>query len=198
MPLSVKKEGWWKTRSRPVTLRYPVCRALRGMRLGYNGLSHFRELHLWFYLGAWRGVVKHAKIHWCHNSTLCGFLPQRIAIVLNTSYLCHLARTCSLFISDPAVYRQTLVTSDLKYCLTLWKREREKVRKDSRSKDKTFGERRETLYIWGKGTQAVPARPSDKDRMRAKTLGWWVVKAWDRPQNLVQWIIIECWNNLKS
>jgi hypothetical protein len=27
------------------------------------------------------------------------------------------------------------------------------------------------------GTQAMPARPSDKDRMGAKTLGWWVVKA---------------------
>jgi hypothetical protein len=27
------------------------------------------------------------------------------------------------------------------------------------------------------GTQAMPARPSDNDRMRAKTLGWWVVKA---------------------
>jgi hypothetical protein len=27
------------------------------------------------------------------------------------------------------------------------------------------------------GTQAVPARPSDKDRMGVKTLGWWVVKA---------------------
>jgi hypothetical protein len=30
------------------------------------------------------------------------------------------------------------------------------------------------------GTQAMPARPSDKDRMEVKTLGWWVVKAWDR------------------
>jgi hypothetical protein len=27
------------------------------------------------------------------------------------------------------------------------------------------------------GTQAVPARPSGNDRMRVKTLGWWVVKA---------------------
>jgi hypothetical protein len=26
----------------------------------------------------------------------------------------------------------------------------------------------------------MPARPSDKDRMGVKTLGWWVVKAWDR------------------
>jgi hypothetical protein len=36
---------------------------------------------------------------------------------------------------------------------------------------------------WGKksilleGTQAMPARPSDKGRMGVKTLGWWVVKA---------------------
>jgi hypothetical protein len=28
-----------------------------------------------------------------------------------------------------------------------------------------------------KGTQAIPARPSDKGRMGVKTLGWWVVKA---------------------
>jgi hypothetical protein len=27
------------------------------------------------------------------------------------------------------------------------------------------------------GTQAMPGRPSDKDRMRVKTLGWWMVKA---------------------
>jgi hypothetical protein len=27
------------------------------------------------------------------------------------------------------------------------------------------------------GTQAMPARPPDKDRMGVKTLGWWVVKA---------------------
>jgi hypothetical protein len=27
------------------------------------------------------------------------------------------------------------------------------------------------------GTQAMLARPSDKDRMGVKTLGWWVVKA---------------------
>jgi hypothetical protein len=26
----------------------------------------------------------------------------------------------------------------------------------------------------------MPARPSDKGRMGVKTLGWWVVKAWDR------------------
>jgi hypothetical protein len=30
------------------------------------------------------------------------------------------------------------------------------------------------------GNQAMPARPSDKDIMGVKTLGWWVVKAWDR------------------
>jgi hypothetical protein len=30
------------------------------------------------------------------------------------------------------------------------------------------------------GTQVIPARPSDKDRMGMKTLGWWVVNAWDR------------------
>jgi hypothetical protein len=43
------------------------------------------------------------------------------------------------------------------------------------------------LCIWGGerksvllgGTQAMPDRPSDKDRMRVKTLGWWVVKARD-------------------
>jgi hypothetical protein len=46
--------------------------------------------------------------------------------------------------------------------------------------------KREALYIWGRkiisleGTQAIPARPSDKDRMGVKTLGWWVVKALDR------------------
>jgi hypothetical protein len=27
------------------------------------------------------------------------------------------------------------------------------------------------------GTQAMPARPSLKDRMGVKTLGWWVVEA---------------------
>jgi hypothetical protein len=26
----------------------------------------------------------------------------------------------------------------------------------------------------------MPARPSDKERMGVKKLGWWVVKAWDR------------------
>jgi hypothetical protein len=26
----------------------------------------------------------------------------------------------------------------------------------------------------------MPARPSDKDSMGVKTLGWWVVEAWDR------------------
>jgi hypothetical protein len=31
-----------------------------------------------------------------------------------------------------------------------------------------------------KGTQAMRARPSDKDIRRVKTLGWWVVNAWHR------------------
>jgi hypothetical protein len=59
-------------------------------------------------------------------------------------------------------------------------REREAVRKDSRSKEKTSGG---AVYLRGgrksillEGTQAMPARPSDKERMGAKTLGWWVVK----------------------
>jgi hypothetical protein len=45
---------------------------------------------------------------------------------------------------------------------------------------------RGALYLRGKksilleGTQAIPARPSDKGRMGVKTLGWWVVKDWDR------------------
>jgi hypothetical protein len=56
----------------------------------------------------------------------------------------------------------------------------------SRSKNKknTLRGKREALYIWRgrknillEGTQAMPARPSDKDRMRVKTLEWWVVKA---------------------
>jgi hypothetical protein len=36
------------------------------------------------------------------------------------------------------------------------------------------GRGRESILL--KGTQAIPARPSDKDRIRVKTLGWWVVK----------------------
>jgi hypothetical protein len=57
-------------------------------------------------------------------------------------------------------------------------REKERVRKDSRSKEKTFeGKAKGALYLRGKktifleGTQAMPTRPSDKDRMRVKTLG---------------------------
>jgi hypothetical protein len=30
------------------------------------------------------------------------------------------------------------------------------------------------------GSQSVPARPSDKDKVKVKTLGRQVVKAWDR------------------
>jgi hypothetical protein len=62
------------------------------------------------------------------------------------------------------------------------KRERERVRKDSRRvEENTSGGKR--VYLRGKksilleGTQAMPARPSDKGRMGVKTLGWWVVKA---------------------
>jgi hypothetical protein len=46
-----------------------------------------------------------------------------------------------------------------------------------------WGKARGALYLWGKknvlleGTQEMPARPSDKDRMGVKTLGWWVVDA---------------------
>jgi hypothetical protein len=65
-------------------------------------------------------------------------------------------------------------------------RERERVRKDRKVevKRKTFGGKRGTLYICRErrstlfeGTQAMSARPSDKDRLRVKALGWWVVKA---------------------
>jgi hypothetical protein len=63
-------------------------------------------------------------------------------------------------------------------------RERESERIVSRRKEKTSGGKREALlYLRGKksilldGTQAKPARPSDKGRMGVKTLGWWVVKA---------------------
>jgi hypothetical protein len=68
------------------------------------------------------------------------------------------------------------------------RRERERVRKDSRrveERKKTYGrggsERRFTSEggrnsILLEGTQAMPARP-DKDRMGVKTLGWWVVTA---------------------
>jgi hypothetical protein len=45
-----------------------------------------------------------------------------------------------------------------------------------------WGKARGALCLTGKksilleGTQAMPARPSDKDRMGVKTLGWWVEK----------------------
>jgi hypothetical protein len=45
------------------------------------------------------------------------------------------------------------------------------------------GSRRENIGGGGSdrhGTQAMPVRPSDKDRMGVKTLGWGVVKARDR------------------
>jgi hypothetical protein len=59
------------------------------------------------------------------------------------------------------------------------KREKERVRKDSgrvEVKKKHLGEARGALFLWGmksillEGTQAMPARPSDKDRMRVNTL----------------------------
>jgi hypothetical protein len=49
-----------------------------------------------------------------------------------------------------------------------------------------WGKARGALWLRGKkiilleGTQAMPARPSDKDRMGLKTLGLWVVEAWER------------------
>jgi hypothetical protein len=66
------------------------------------------------------------------------------------------------------------------------KRERERVRKDSirvEVKRKHLGESERRFISEGEniilleGTQAMPARPSDKDIMGVKTLGWWVVKA---------------------
>jgi hypothetical protein len=60
------------------------------------------------------------------------------------------------------------------------KTERERERESKR----IWGKARGALYLRGKksilleGTQAMPARPSDKDRMGVKTLlGWWVVEA---------------------
>jgi hypothetical protein len=62
----------------------------------------------------------------------------------------------------------------------------ESGRKDSRREVKrnTWGESERRFISEGgrkrillEGTQAMPARPSDKDAMRVKTLGWWVVKA---------------------
>jgi hypothetical protein len=35
------------------------------------------------------------------------------------------------------------------------------------------------------GSQAMPARPSDKDRMILKTLGWRVVKSKDRHSGIL-------------
>jgi hypothetical protein len=64
-------------------------------------------------------------------------------------------------------------------------RERERVRKDSirvEVKRKHLGES-ERRFIPDvekehlvRRNQAMPARPSDKDRMGVKTLGWWVVE----------------------
>jgi hypothetical protein len=66
------------------------------------------------------------------------------------------------------------------------KRERERVRKESISveeKGNHLGESERSFMSEGEkknslleGTQAMPARPSDKGRMGMKTLGWWVVK----------------------
>jgi hypothetical protein len=67
-------------------------------------------------------------------------------------------------------------------------KKRETVREDSRRvevKRKHLGECERRFISGGggrksvllEGTQAMPARPSDKDRMGAKTLGWWMVKA---------------------
>jgi hypothetical protein len=65
--------------------------------------------------------------------------------------------------------------------------DRERVRKDSRRvevKRKRLGENERRFISEGgrksillEGTQAMPARPSDKDRMRVKMLRWWMVKA---------------------
>jgi hypothetical protein len=71
------------------------------------------------------------------------------------------------------------------------KPKRERVRKDSRRVEVTRkhrgggGERRfipegGRKCILLEGTQAIPARRSDKDRMKVKMLGWWVVKVSDR------------------
>jgi hypothetical protein len=65
------------------------------------------------------------------------------------------------------------------------KPERESIRKDSRRVEVKIKHLRESerSFVSGgggillEGTQAMPARPSDKDRMRVKTIGWWVVKA---------------------
>jgi hypothetical protein len=66
-------------------------------------------------------------------------------------------------------------------------RERERVRKDSirvEVKRKHLGESERRFISEGErksilleGTQAMSARPSDKDRMRVNMLRWWMVKA---------------------
>jgi hypothetical protein len=38
-----------------------------------------------------------------------------------------------------------------------------------------MSEREKSILL--ESTQTMPARPSDKDRMGVKTLGWWVVEA---------------------
>jgi hypothetical protein len=61
-----------------------------------------------------------------------------------------------------------------------------RVRKDSirvEVKRKHLGESERRFISEGEksilleGTQTMPARPSDKDGIGVKTLGWWVVKA---------------------
>jgi hypothetical protein len=66
-------------------------------------------------------------------------------------------------------------------------RERERDRKDGRrveikrkhlmQSERRFISERGRKSILLEGTQAMPARPCDKDRMGVKTLGWWVVEA---------------------
>jgi hypothetical protein len=74
------------------------------------------------------------------------------------------------------------------------KRERERVRKDSirveekrkhlwESEGRFISEGKKSILL--EGTQAMPARPSDKGKMEEKTLGWWVVKALDRDGRIV-------------
>jgi hypothetical protein len=81
----------------------------------------------------------------------------------------------------PAKVRQSCSATDLFEAER--ERESQKGQYKSRSKDKTSGGKaRGALYLRGKksileGTQAMPARPSDKDKMGVKMLGWWVVKA---------------------
>jgi hypothetical protein len=51
-----------------------------------------------------------------------------------------------------------------------YSREFEAKRKWGKPDTLCFGEEGERILL--EGTQAVPARPSDKDRIRVKTLGW--------------------------